>query len=177
MQALFFILDAVVDFFSMIFLLRFYMQWQQVSLNNPFGQFVMQITNWAVLPLRRFVPSRFGLDFASLIPVLPMQAVIKYMIITSTEAALVFGSNKVAGMIFWQTLVGTMEAFINLLILIAFLFAILSWINPSSPLMGLAQRLSQPVLTPIQRVLPPVANVDLSPLVAIVLLQAIRLVL
>jgi YggT family protein len=43
--------------------------------------------------------------------------------------------------------------------------------NPYSPVAPLLDALTRPFLRPIRRVVPPLANVDLSPLVLIVLLQ------
>ena len=61
-----FLLDVVASFFGYLLLLRFVMQWRRVSFKNPLGHFVLQTTNWVVLPLRRAIPGLFGLDFASL---------------------------------------------------------------------------------------------------------------
>jgi YggT family protein len=50
---------------------------------------------------------------------------------------------------------------------------ILSWVNPSSPVTPVVTALTQPLLRPIQRVVPPIGMVDLSPLIALLLLQLI----
>lgn len=177
MQAMFFLINAVVSFFTMVFLLRLYMQWRRVPFGNPVGAFVQQLTNWAVLPLRRVIPGFFGLDFASLLPALCAQGFLQALRIASTGAIEVVGQGKVIAAILWQTGVGTVAAMVNLLIGILIIQAILSWTNPYSPINGLARQLTDPLLRPIQRFLPPVANVDLSPLVAIILLQAFLLFL
>ena len=54
--------------------------------------------------------------------------------------------------------------------------AILSWVNPYSPIGPLLSSLTQPFLRPLQRRVPMVANVDLSPLVLIIVLQLILMV-
>ena len=51
--------------------------------------------------------------------------------------------------------------------------AVLSWVNPYSPVGPLFDALTQPFLRPIRRFVPPLGNVDLSPLVLIVLLQVL----
>ena len=55
--------------------------------------------------------------------------------------------------------------------------AILSWVSPYSPLMPLASQLTRPFTNPIRRVVPPVANIDLSPWIAIVLAQLVLIFL
>lgn len=177
MQALFFLINAVVSFFTMMFMLRFYMQWQRISFNNPLGAFVQQITNWAVLPLRRVVPGAWGLDLSSLIPAMGAQCFLQALRLSSASAIEVMGQSKVITMILWQTLVGTAAALANLLIYVLIAQAVLSWVNPQSPAAYITHELTRPILTPIRRFMPPVANIDLSPLVAIVLLQALLLFL
>ena len=51
--------------------------------------------------------------------------------------------------------------------------AILSWVNPYSPVAPLLNSLTQPLLRPLQKRIPTLANVDLSPLVLIIALQLI----
>mgnify|MGYP000429199715 CR=1 FL=1 len=61
-QAGLFLLDTLAGFVCILLLLRFYMQALRVSFRNPLGGFVVQATNWLVLPLRRVLPGLFGLD-------------------------------------------------------------------------------------------------------------------
>ena len=49
--------------------------------------------------------------------------------------------------------------------------AVLSWVNPYSPLAAPANQLTRPLLDPIRRIIPTISGIDLSPLVAILLLQ------
>ncbi|MGH8805946.1 MAG: YggT family protein, partial [Polaromonas sp.] len=50
-------------------------------------------------------------------------------------------------------------------------YAVLSWIQPGSPAYGLLGRLTEPLLTPLRRLIPTVGGVDLSALVLLVVLQ------
>jgi len=54
--------------------------------------------------------------------------------------------------------------------------AVLSWINPYSPIAGPANQLTRPVLDPLRRFIPTISGIDLSPLVAILLLQMLLMV-
>ena len=75
-QAALFVLDALVGFLTLALLLRFYMQAFRVSFGNPFGSFVVELTNWLVKPLRKVLPSVFGLDLATLLPAYLLQVVL-----------------------------------------------------------------------------------------------------
>lgn len=61
------VLNAVASFITTLLLARFYMQWARVSFRNQIGAFVIQTTDWAVLPARRVIPAMFGLDMATLV--------------------------------------------------------------------------------------------------------------
>jgi YggT family protein len=56
-------------------------------------------------------------------------------------------------------------------------YAVLSWVQPQSPVLETLSRLCAPVLRPVQRIVPTIGGVDLSVLVLIVLLQVALMVL
>ena len=171
-----FLLDVVASFFGYLLLLRFVMQWRRVSFKNPLGHFVLQTTNWVVLPLRRAIPGLFGLDFASLVPAWLLQAAVKAaMLAVKGGAALGAGALVTAALAmgFFELLhMAVMAAIVLMLVQ-----AVISWVNPHTPLAGPIQALTDPLLKPLRRIVPPIANVDLSPLVAIVLAQVLLMLL
>jgi YggT family protein len=56
---------------------------------------------------------------------------------------------------------------------IVLISAVFSWVNPHAPLAPLFFSLSEPFLRPFRRIIPPIANVDLSPLVLLLVLQVL----
>lgn len=71
---------------------------------------------------------------------------------------------------------------INVLIWIIIAYAVLSWfpsINRRNPIAVLIQRIVDPVLNPIRRIIPPekTGYIDVAPIVAILALQVILVVL
>ena len=75
-QAGLFLLDALIGFLTIALLLRFYMQAFRVSFRNQVGAFVVQLTNWLVMPLRKVLPGLFGLDLASVLPAYLLQVLL-----------------------------------------------------------------------------------------------------
>ncbi len=177
MQALIFLIDAVIGFFTLVLLLRFFMQLNRVSFANQIGTFVVQLTNWAVKPLRRVVPGLGGLDLASLLPAWVLQCVLVLVVYLLRGSAVAVDEGTLALLVLWHGLLGTLRVAIWVFIGALFLQAILSWVNPRSPLGYPVMQLTQPILRPIQRFLPLIANIDLSPLVGILLLQMLLLLL
>lgn len=172
-----FLLDTVVGFFTLLLLLRFLMQLNRVSFANPVGRFVVQATNWVVTPLRRVIPGVMGLDLASLVPAWLLQCLLLWAVYFLRSSLVVVDDATLTLLVLWRGLLGTLRIAIWVYIGALFLQAVMSWINPYSPLVAPVSQLTRPVLRPIQRFLPPVANIDLSPLVAIVLLQALLILL
>jgi len=171
-RVLLFLADALFGFFTVLFLLRFYMQLLRVSFSGPLGQFVASLTSWAVLPLRRVIPGLFGLDLASLLCAALVQlGLVSIALALSPIRPL--GEGELALLLAWSTLLGLLRLSIHILIGALILQAVLSWVSPYSPLAGPANQFTRPFLSPIRRILPPIGGIDLSPLVAIVLAQAV----
>ena len=177
MQAIAFLLDAVVSFFCTLFLLRFMMQAMRVSFAGQIGDFVVKLTNWAVKPLRRVIPGTGGFDWASLIAALTAQLLLSVLLIGLAGPSLNADPGSIALMALWFAARAVLRLAVYILIGALILQAVLSWINPYSPLAAPAYQLTRPLLDPIRRILPTISGIDLSPLVAILLLQVVLMLL
>ena len=76
-------------------------------------------------------------------------------------------------------LVYVVDVFFTLLSLAILARVLLSWIriSPYHPAVDFVYRITEPILAPLRRVLPPVGMVVISPVIAIILLQIIQQVL
>ena len=171
MQAIAFLLDAIAGFFCTLFLLRFLMQVMRVSFAGQIGDFVVKLTNWAVKPLRRVIPGIAGLDWSSVVAALAVQLVLAVLLVGLAGPALDAEPGAVAGMVLWFAVRALLRLVVYIFIGALILQAVLSWINPYSPLAAPANQLTRPLLDPIRRFVPTISGIDLSPLVAILLLQ------
>ncbi len=60
----------------------------------------------------------------------------------------------------------------NILIILIFVWVIVSWIlSPYHPIRQALDRIVEPMLAPIRRVIPPVGMLDLSPIILMVLIE------
>ena len=68
---------------------------------------------------------------------------------------------------------------VDLYSLVVLVAVIVTWIpvDRRNPLVSVLRSLTEPALAPIQRVLPPMGGLDLSPMVLLILLQVLRSVL
>ena len=176
-QAGIFLLDAVIGFLTIALLLRFYMQAFRVSFNNQIGTFIVQLTNWLVKPLRRFLPGWYGLDLASLLPAYFLQMILLLALFSLRIAIDEIPLENLLGLILWQGALATLRQSIYLLIGALIVQAVISWVNPYSPLAQPVAQLTHPFLHPIQRLVPLIGGIDLSPLIAILLAQMLLMFL
>jgi YggT family protein len=159
-----FLVDVVASFFVFMLLARFHFQWLRVPFRNPVGEFVLATTNWIVVPARRIVPGVAGLDLASLLLAWIVQVVGLWL-----QAAIV-GAEPGFGMIAAVALVDLVRYSLYILVFAVIVQAVLSWVNPYTPLAPAFDTITRPFLRPLRRYVPPVGNVDLTPLILLVIL-------
>ena len=166
-----FLLDIVVGLISGACLLRMYMQAQRVPFGNPVGQLVFAFTDWIVLPLRKLLPSKGRWDMVCLLAAFALQFVQMLLV------WLMLGAKGSALALPWLALCGLIKVALSGMMGILLVYAILSWVQPFSPIYGVLQRLADPLVAPIRKVVPLIGNVDLSALVALIVLQVLLMVL
>ena len=176
-QAGLFVLDALIGFLTFALLLRFYMQAFRVSFRNQVGAFVVQLTNWLVMPLRRRLPGLFGLDLASLLPAYLLQVLLLLAVLALNGGLEMMASGNLLALILWKAVLATLRISVYLLIGALILQAVLSWVAAYSPISQPLAQLTRPFLDPIRRIVPPIAAIDLSPLIAILLAQLLLIFL
>jgi YggT family protein len=170
-QALLFLLDTLLSLVAGAFLLRFYMQLLRAPFRNPVGQFLLAATDFAVKPLRRIIPGVLGWDWASLVAAWATEI----LLVTTTFWLLGHAAAFPAalGGLAILAAVKLLALSVNLLIWTVIISAVLSWVQPRHWFNSLAGGLAWPFLRPLQRLIPTIGNVDLSPLVLILLCQLI----
>jgi YggT family protein len=168
-----FLVDAVASFFVYLLLARFLFQWLRVPFRNALGEFIIAVTNWMVAPARRVIPSLGGLDLASLLLAWLVQAGLLCVMLLIGGGDLGSTPGVAAGMLAGLALIDLVRLALYVLVFALIVQAVLSWVSPYSPVAPVFDALTRPFLRPIRRFVPPLANVDLSPLVLIVILQVL----
>ncbi len=161
------VVDAVVSVLVYLFLVRFHFQWLRVPFRNQVGQFVLGLTNWAVVPARRIVPSLAGLDLATLILAWLTQALGLWVQFA------IAGVEPSFAAIAAVAAVDLVRYSLYILVFAVILHVAITWINPDAPAEPLLDMVTRPFLRPLRRYVPPVAHVDLTPMVLIVILYVL----
>ena len=164
------LVDAAAGLLVYALLARFHFQWLRVPFRNPIGQFVIAFTDWAVRPARRVVPTAAGLDLPTLAVAWLVQALALSMVraLGVGEATL-----PAPGPLAFLAALDLLRYSLYLLFVAVLVQVVLSWLNPYAPIAPLFEAMTRPFLRPLRRLLPLVANVDLSPLALLVALQVI----
>ena len=174
MAALLYLIDTLLSLAQLAFLLRLLLQWARADFRNPLLRAIVQVTNPVLVPLRRVLPAVGRLDTASVVIVL----VIALLRISAGPLLAGLGLPPTLP---WLELAAMQAARLLLwtYFFAIFLYAILALIAPGtySPAQALLSSLCEPVLRPFRRLIPPLANLDLSPLWAGILIQALLILL
>ena len=176
LDALQFLVRTGLDLMACAFFLRFWMQWARVPFHNPFAQFVVKVTDFAVRPLRRVIPGFFGLDWPSLLLLMLSELLsvlaVHWLMGYPIAAA---GAQVLPGFLLLG-LAATLRLVLYVLMGLLILQAVLSWINPFSPHAPVFYALARPVLAPFQKIIPPIGGVDVTPIAALVAIQLFLIV-
>ncbi len=175
MNAILFIVDALLSLALFVVLARLLLQWTRADFRNPLCQFIVRVTNPLILPLRRILPPVGKVDTASVIAVL---------LVAFIDVAIQFalrGISLPTNPLFWAQRIALeiVTALLRTYFYAIVLYALLSLIAPGgySPMQSVLATLCEPVLRPFRRLIPSVAGIDLSPLWACIIIQAILILL
>ncbi len=168
-----FLIHTVFGLYILAVMLRLILQWVRADFYNPVSQFIVKITNPPLKPLRRVIPGLGGIDLASVLLLVALQMAELFLINLALGRAVAITGLLVTAI---AELLGLV---INVFIGAILIQVILSWVAPSAynPLTGLVHKLAEPLLTPARRIIPPLSGIDLSPLVALVALQLLKILL
>lgn len=168
---LIFLLNTFVGLFILALLLRFLVQALRAPTRNQLYGFLAAVTDWIVVPARRVIPGLWRTDLSTLVLAWGFQVVL-----LAATSALRGVAPGVAALL----LLGVIEiAKLTLYILLfaAIAQAVLSWVAPHSPAMPMLNTVTRPFLGPFQRRIPPVGNIDLSPIFLLVVIQILLFLL
>ena len=170
---LIFLIKTLFGLYIAIVVIRFLLQWARADFYNPISQFVVKVTSPVLRPMRKVIPGYGGLDLSALV----LAWLLKAAELALLSMLLGLGRNPLAA------LAWAIPALVGLIISI-FLFGILirvilSWVNPDpyNPAVALLNRITDPIMVPAQRLVPPISGIDLSPMVAMIGLVLLEMLL
>ncbi len=172
-HAVSYLIGTLIDLYVAAILLRVLLQCVRADFYNPLSQFLIRVTNPVVVPFRRIIPSIGPVDTGSVVVMYLLQAAGVFLVTAIGAATLsplqiiVYAGIKLVMMLLLTYTV---------LIIVG---VILSWIGGRvrHPIVPLIFQLTEPVLRPFRKIIPPIAGIDLSPLFALIAIRFLMLLL
>ena len=169
-----YLVQTLLSLYLVAMLLRFLLQLVRADFYNPISQFLVKITNPVVVPLRRVIPGYGGVDMASLLLslLLQMLAIIVLLALHGLDLP------NVGLLLLWSAL-GVIGLLVNIYFFALLAMIILSWIAPGSghPAVHLLYQVTEPVMAPLRKMLPPMGGLDFSPILMFILINVVQIAL
>ena len=168
-----FLINTLFSLYILTVMLRFILAAVRADFYNPVSQFLVKVTNPPLLPLRKLIPSIGKVDTSSLVLMLVLQMASFGLIALLRSGEISLGALVILSI---AELVGLL---LNVFLFAIFIQVILSWVNPGTynPVVSLLYSITEPVLRPFRRLIPPMSGMDLSPLVALIAIQLAKMLL
>ncbi len=165
-QLTLFLVNNLISLFATALMLRFMLHWVRAPFSNPVGHMLITLTGWLARPLRAVLSGSRG-DLALLLSVWVL--LVAKVWVTGLLTIPVYTPLALAAI----GVFGVLELWVQVLWVAIIVMAILSWVAPRNDIMPMLHLLCEPVLAPIRRILPATGGLDLSPLIALLLGQAL----
>lgn len=175
-QILIFILNTVLGLFSLALLLRFYMQLIQMPYRNPVSHFLVALTDFIVRPTSRLAPSLKGINLSALLLAWLTQFILLAGIykLQGNNLSLDMGTTTMALMLL--AFVEIIKTTLHIVMVAIIIQAVLSWFSPHNPMAPLLDSFTKPFLRIFSERIPPIGNIDLSPLFVLLVIQLLLMV-
>lgn len=164
-EGILFLITTVGDLYLFVLAIRVLLAYSGANYYDPVTQFIVRCTDFLVVPLRRVIPNIRGIEVSTLVIIFAIEY-IKYTLISSITFG---GFSPVALLI--VAFADSLKLFLLTYFYAIILQAILSWVQPGSPVIVQLYRITAPIMRPIQRLVPNVGGIDISPIPAMILLQ------
>lgn len=169
-----FLLDVIFGLYIGAVLLRLFLQWSRADFYNPLSQAIVKLTNPVLRPMRRYIPAIGRVDTASVVLILVLQVLNLWLSLMVAGAA---GAGL--GGILVLAVAELLAKAIYIFMFAIFVQVVASWVAPGAynPALSLVDSITYPLLKPLRGVLPPLGGLDLTPMVALVVLQLAQMLL
>ncbi|KNC07798.1 MULTISPECIES: YggT family protein [Pseudomonas] len=163
-----YVVQTLGSLYLLIMLLRFVLQLVRADFYNPLSQFIVRATQPLLKPVRRIIPSLFGLDMSSL-----LLAIVIQMIIMALTLLLAYGTTGNPLQLLVWAIIGVTALFLKIFFFAMIISVILSWVAPQShnPGAELVNQICEPALAPFRRIVPNLGGLDISPILAFMVLK------
>lgn len=167
-----FLISTLFNLYLFVLVVRLILAFVQANYFNPLTQLIIKLTQPLVAPLRRVIPTYRGIEYSTLVLILFFE-LLKIILLSAMTIGL---PNMVELFVF--TVADSLKLILNTFFYAILLRAILSWFQPGfSPAGQLLEQISSPIMRPLQRMIPPINGIDITPIPALIILQLLVILL
>ncbi len=168
--------QTILGLFLLASVIRFLLQITKADFYNPISQAFVKITNPALLPLRKIVPSFRSFDLSSLVLAFAVQAILILLLLFISGSGIIEPS--ASRIIIWSVL-GVAGLIVKIYFFALLAMIVLSWVAPHSfhPAVQLLNQIVEPTMSPFRKVFPPLGGLDFSPILVFILINIAEIVL
>ncbi|MCZ6805015.1 MAG: YggT family protein [Proteobacteria bacterium] len=173
-QAALYLIEIFFGLYILAVLLRYLLARVSADFYNPLSQFIVKVTNPPLKPLRRFIPGYFGIDWPSIVLLFFVQGceIIIIALVASGRIPAPMG-------LFVLTFAHLLQTVVYVYMFIIIIQIVISWVNPGAynPITVIMYKLSEPVLKPARRLIPPAGGFDWSPMVVLIIINLMMILM
>ena len=164
------IINSLVGAYIFVLIIRVLLQYTGADSRNPVSSFIIKATQVPLKVLKPIFPTLKGFNLSAIALMLVLQMLL---------GLLAMGGEPNVWVIFIWSLTELISTIINVFIYSIFATVILSWINPGAhnPVVTLLYKITEPIMQPFQRIIPPMGGMDFSPIAALLALQVLKMLL
>lgn len=163
-------IKLVFDIILFLLLLRLLLQLTRADFYNPLSQAIVRTTAF-LDPLRKVVGVWNGLDITTFIAILLVK-----MLTIAVLSQMAAGAQPDPGLLLAAAGISLLDQLAVFLFVAIIVVVVLSFVAPDgrNPAAQLVWSLTEPVLGPARRLLPPMGGLDFSPLLVLFLIHVVR---
>ncbi|MGK0404659.1 MAG: YggT family protein [Oleispira sp.] len=167
------IINTLVGLYLLLVVMRFLLQLVRADFYNPISQFIVKATNLPLIPLRKVIPGIGGIDVASIVLALLVQAVAIVLIL------LLNGIQPPPLQVAMWSAIGILSLLLKVYFWGLLITVIASWVAPNSynPVLILINQILEPAMKPIRKIMPDLGGMDISPIIMFLLIQVLEILL
>jgi YggT family protein len=170
-NALAYVVQTIFDVVCFLFIARLLLQACRADFYNPISQGIVKATDPFLRPLRLVIPGFRNFDTSAFVAAWVFE-IIGLMLVLAVKSQYLPGAVPLIAVGLYQLLRLVLSIYFFAIIIVI----VLSFIAPGTyhPAAVLLHQVTEPVLAPARRLIPPLGGLDLSPIVVFMVLNVVR---
>ena len=167
-----FLVQTVFGLYLTLVIIRFMLQLAKADFYNPLAQAVVKMTQPFVAALQKVMPRTGRFSLATLV----LAFLVQLLLIVVVLLIAGFGLPNPVSLAIWS-LIGLVSQVLDLLFFAILASIVLSWLAPQTKHPGayLLHQLTEPVMSPVRRMLPSLGSLDFSPIVVFIMINLVEM--